>query len=81
MWVLIIILAVGGTSPQQPSTGVATNSIYFADKQHCANALDDMKKAMPGVPTITYLMHCAEVNAPSKDEEHAGDREPTYQKM
>ena len=80
MWVLIIILAVGGTSPTQPSTGVATQSVYFADKDHCATALTDMKKAMPSMPTVTYFMHCAEVNAPSKSEEHADDP-PSYQKM
>ena len=72
MWVLIAVFLQG-------ASGVSSQSIYFADQAHCVTALEEMQKAMPSIPSATYLFHCAEVG--STGTERAGERAPNFQKM
>ena len=61
MWALIMVFAVGGLTSNVPSTGVASQIVYFTDLNHCSAALDQMKEAMHSLPTVTFLFHCQEV--------------------
>lgn len=58
MWVLFMILLQG-------PNGVATSSTYFADGQHCDNAIVEMEKTIKYTPSVTYLLHCQQLG-PSK---------------
>lgn len=75
MWVLIALWFL--------NSGMTSQSTYFADERHCAQALSDMEDAMKRTPSVTFLFHCAEVSSPEKGEraETPHGKEPTYQKM